>query len=356
VVEIKRSGIFILLIILVCKSASAIDVDLTSRNITHEEWGVYHTFWYDNKIYFAGYASGSISKQDITTINITSNAGQLHSVLKDENIMKTYYLSDKIPLQDSYDLLINDIDFNSKQVIITLLKNGSEVERKIIAEGENYIYVKNVGNVSDLPLLAVHLQKIMTGPIIFIQGIFQISEEYIYLNPSQTPTPTPTVTPTKLMIETPEKTIEHRMITIRVTYRDWPISGADVKYDTYLVGETGSNGTIEFVLETSGVHTITASKPGYNNGSKIIAVVTPAPTQTPKVTSIPSTSNASPQPVETLNDNQEIDANISPLIVERVNNENQSEKQTDKLYTANYPAFIVTLMVIVIVYFLRKRF
>jgi hypothetical protein len=342
---------------LVCNSASASDASLYSRNITHEEWGEYHTFWYDNKIYFAGYASGSISKQDITTINITSNAGQLHSVLKDENIMRSFDPSNKISLQDNYDLQINDIDVDAKQVVVTLIKNGSEVERKIIAEGENYIYLKNVGNVSDLPILAIHLQKIMTGPIIFIQGVFQISEEYIYLNPSQTPTPTPTVTPTKLMIDTPEKTIEHRMITIRVTYGGWPISGAEVKYDTNLVGETGSNGTIEFVLETSGVHTINASKPGYNNGSKIIAVVTPAPTQTPKVTSIPSTSNASSQTVGTLNDHQEIDTNTSPLIVETDNNDIIDPKKTDNILTGIFPASIVALILIgiIIVSRLRKR-
>lgn len=355
----KRFGILILLIFLVCKSASSSDVALDSRNITHEEWGTYHTFSYNYINYFVGYASGSISNKDIVTINITSKAGQLHSVLKDENIMRTFDLNDQISLRDSYDLQINDIDVNSKQVVLILLKNGSEVDRKIIAEGENYIYLKNVGNVSNLPILAIHIQKIMTGPIIFIQGIFQISEGYIFVTPSQTPTPTPTVTPVKLMIDTPEKTIEHKLITIRVTYGGWPISGVGVKYDTNLVGETGSNGTIEFVLETSGVHTITASKQGYNNGSKIIAVVTPAPalTQTPTVTSIPSTSTESLQPIETLNDEQEIDANTSLLIVETDNNDIMDPKKTDNILTGIYPASIVALIfiVIIIVSHLRKR-
>lgn len=353
----KRFGALIILNILLCNSASASDVSLVSKNFVHEEWGMYHTFSYNNRNYFAGYPSGPISEKDTVTINITSKVGQLHSVLKDENIMRTFYLYDKISLQDSYDLQIDDIDFNSKQAILILLKSGSEVERQIIAEGKDYIYLKNVGNVSDLPILAVHIQQIMIGPIIFIQGIFQISEGSIYLNPSQTATPTPTVTPVKLMIDTPEKTIEHRMINIKVTYMGSPIGSAGVKYDNTLIGETDSSGNIEFVFGKSGVYTITASKPGYLNGSKIIAVVIPVPTlvQTPTVTPIPSLSTPAPQPVETPNDEHEIEANTSPLIVETDNNETQNERQTDKLFTANYPAFVITLIVIISVYFFRKR-
>jgi hypothetical protein len=358
VVEIKRPGIFILLIILLCKTASASDIVLASNNIAHEEWGKYQKCLYENRIYFAGYTNSTISKNDILTFNIASKSGQLHSVLKDENIMRTFYSNDNLSLQDSYNLQITEIDANTRQVIVTLLRNGNEVEKKIIAEGENFIYSKKVGNVSDLPILAVHIEKILTGTIIFIQGIFQISEDYVYVNPSKTPTPTPTVTPVKLMIETPEKIIELKMINIKVTYGGWPISGASVKYDNNLIGETYNNGTIEFVPEKSGIHTLTASKTNYNNGSMTITVIFPAKkvlTPTPTVTPIPSNSTASWQSVETLNDKQEIDENTSPLIVEIDNNETQNEKQTEKIQTGNYPAFIVALILIIIVSFLKKR-
>ncbi len=149
-------------------------------------------------MYFDGYSKGPISEKAIFTFNTTSKSGQLHSVLRDENINHQFKNGDQIPLQEGYFLQINDIDVNAGNVWVTLIKNGSELESNIIVEGENYIFLKNIGNISDLPIIAIHLENVINGPLIFINGIFQISEDYVFITPSQTPTPTATVSPVSL--------------------------------------------------------------------------------------------------------------------------------------------------------------
>jgi hypothetical protein len=165
---------------------------------------------------------------------------------------------------------------------------GKEVESNIIVEGENYIFSKDIGNISHLPIIVIHLEKVMDGQFIFINGIFQISENYIFFTDSQTPTPTPIVTPINLKIDIPEKPIQLRMVPIRITYCGIPIIGGRVDYDGNMIGETDNNGSIDFVLDTSGIHTIAASKKGYYNGSEIVTVVTPAPS--PKMNQTPEST------------------------------------------------------------------
>ena len=61
--------------------------------------------------------------------------------------------------------------------------------------------------------------------------------------------------------------------TIGVDMR--PVEAADISFDGVSIGATDSVGTVSYASDSVGVHTITASKAGYENGSRRILVVTP---------------------------------------------------------------------------------
>ena len=354
--KLLRLFILLLILMMISRTVVASDITLTSRNISYKDWGTYYSTWYNNKMYFAGYSKGLISEKTIFTFNITPKSGQLHSVLRDENINHQIKNGDQISLQEGYFLKINDIDVNAENVLVTLMKNGSEFESKIIVEGENYIFLKNIGNVSDLPIIAIHFENVINGPIIFIDGIFQISEDYVFISSSQTPAPTPTATPVNLKIDTQEEAIHLRMATIKITYYGMPVSNARVDYDGDMIGETDNNGTIEFVLESTGIHTITASKTGYNNGSKIVVVVTPKPTMKPTPVST-SISNTLPLPVGTTLEIKEAAIYKTTLKIESDYGGNSEKDNTYNILTGIGPPAIAALILIgiIIISKIRKR-
>jgi len=54
-----------------------------------------------------------------------------------------------------------------------------------------------------------------------------------------------------------------------------PVEGADIAFDDVNIGTTDSRGTISYASDAVGTHTVTASKEGYESGSRKIVVVTP---------------------------------------------------------------------------------
>ncbi|NJD78475.1 MAG: S-layer protein [Candidatus Methanoperedens sp.] len=79
----------------------------------------------------------------------------------------------------------------------------------------------------------------------------------------------------RLSIEAPVKANQFEIITIRVTYNDSAVSGANVTYDNITVGQTDNSGSVKYALETSGTHTIYASKTGYVTSARDIEVRMP---------------------------------------------------------------------------------
>lgn len=66
-----------------------------------------------------------------------------------------------------------------------------------------------------------------------------------------------------LSIEAPSKANELETITIKVLFNGTAMSGASVTFDNATVGTTDSNGEVTYKLETSGTHSISASRKSY---------------------------------------------------------------------------------------------
>jgi len=144
-----------------------------------EDWGQYEVIGFMADKYFAGYRKGAISDEDKSV----SKYGQLHRVLLDEDLKgKLVSEGSILALKDGYALEMIDVDSNARVAWISILKNGNEVASDVVEEDETYVYKKKkLGRVSDLPIIAVHFSHIFGGrerAAMFVDGIFQISEEY----------------------------------------------------------------------------------------------------------------------------------------------------------------------------------
>jgi len=78
-----------------------------------------------------------------------------------------------------------------------------------------------------------------------------------------------------LSIEAPAKANQFENITIRVSNQDIPVEGADVKFDNVSIGSTDNGGLLNYTLEKSGTHTISASKSGYITAGRDIDIQAP---------------------------------------------------------------------------------
>lgn len=79
----------------------------------------------------------------------------------------------------------------------------------------------------------------------------------------------------RLSIDAPAKANQFETISILVTSNGNVIANATVAYDNETIGLTGADGALNYTLEASGTHTITASKNGYITASREIDVMMP---------------------------------------------------------------------------------
>ncbi|VVB92799.1 S-layer protein [uncultured archaeon] len=79
----------------------------------------------------------------------------------------------------------------------------------------------------------------------------------------------------RLSIDAPANANQFETITIRATYNGTAVSGVTVGYDNATIGTTDNNGVLNYTLQTSGTHTISASKSGYITAVRDINIRAP---------------------------------------------------------------------------------
>ncbi|MFQ6063194.1 MAG: S-layer protein domain-containing protein, partial [Methanosarcinales archaeon] len=159
--------------------------DLNEFNF--EDWGSYEVIGFMAEKYFAGYKkdqSEVISKDK----SMVSN-GQLSKILIDSDAEYTISVGNSLNLKQGYKLKMVQIDLNGNKVQLALYKNGNKVDTTIITptdlKSATYVYKKKVGSMDELPLILVHINYVFRGTtenMVSIDGIFQITEEYISIN------------------------------------------------------------------------------------------------------------------------------------------------------------------------------
>ncbi len=69
------------------------------------------------------------------------------------------------------------------------LKDGNVVDNGFISSGEDYVYKTELGGAEDVPVIIAHFGTVFSGTetsAAFIEGIFQISDNYVELHNGDT--------------------------------------------------------------------------------------------------------------------------------------------------------------------------
>lgn len=300
----------------------------TPQSVSFKEkrFGSYNVIGFMASKYFAGYTAAS----NVTggTVYNTIGNKQLHKVLADDDTRRAVYAGSTLTLNEGYVLKMKDVDITgNKLVLVSLLKDGNEIDLQPIFAGSTYTYSKRVGSVSDLPIIAARIETVFAGKeanAAFIKGIFQISESFTSVNQgddygimevtsvsdakiemknpssvglSQASTIDimgnikfkvadsgdvrfypfilvngSVAAANQLSIDAPSNPMVRDTITITITAGGSPVPGAAVSFDNTEVGMTNSTGKLDYTLTRSGVHNITATKLGYEKATKTIQV------------------------------------------------------------------------------------
>ncbi len=151
----------------------------------YSNWGDYQIIGFMAEKYFAGY----LDTTKFTKENSVISDGILSKILVDDDNKKSLYAGSSLILEEGYALNIVEVDVNGNNVYVTLTKDGSHVDETIVKNDGTYVYETELGNSDKIPIIAVHFGNIFQGTeasAIFINAIFQISDEYITIESGDT--------------------------------------------------------------------------------------------------------------------------------------------------------------------------
>jgi len=294
-----------------------------------EPFGTYQGIGFMAERYFAGYTANTNPPNPTSSIEPMSalSQGQLHKILIDEDTQHVISVGSTLSLKEGYVLKADEIDLTSRQMLISLLKDGKEVDIIPLSPNQTYVFTRTIGSASNLPILIVRFENVFAGAEVqaaFIKGLFQISESMtpvrggdsygkmeinsfnaggiIMNNPGSIGlsrgstvnlmgdikfkvadsdnvrfypfvTVVPEMISSQLIIEVPEKATAGDVVTVKVTAGGAAVEGASVLLSSG-TGRTDISGTFNYSLPKSlnGTYNITATKLGYQKGTKSIEV------------------------------------------------------------------------------------
>ncbi|HEY9206645.1 MAG TPA: S-layer protein domain-containing protein [Candidatus Methanoperedens sp.] len=296
-------------------------------------FGSYEVIGFMADKYFAGYTASSNPPNPTASIDAKSvlSQGQLHKVLIDDDTKRTVSLGGTLALQEGYVLKAKDIDPGARTMLISLLKDGVEVDSTPLSAGQTYVYTKKVGAVSDLPIIMARFDSVFSGVEVqaaFLRGVFQISENYAEVNSGNSfgmmkvgsvtgdeiemsndgsislgngnieelmgnvklkvgdttdnslrfyfaVDVTPEMVANQLVIDAPGQATAGDTIAIKVTAGGDPADGASLAIASSGIGQTGNDGFLNYTLPRNlkGIYNITATKLGYQDAIKSMEVL-----------------------------------------------------------------------------------
>ena len=299
----------------------------------YSSFGSYQAIGFMADKYFAGYTSNTNPQNpspSTTFAGVSALAqGQLHKVLIDDDTKRTISVGGTLTLQEGYVLKATDIDMSARTMLITLLKDGNEVDTAPLSAGQTYVYSERVGSVQNLPIIMVRFDSVFSGTEVqaaFLKGLFQISE-----NPTMIKTGdhfgkmevtgvsnnmiemkndgsislsqdsedtlmgniklkvadssnlrfyfavdvTPEMVANQLVIDAPSKVTAGDVAIVKITAGGAAVDGASVVLDSTDMGKTDSAGAVNYTLPKTlkGMYNITATKLGYQGATKSIEIL-----------------------------------------------------------------------------------
>ncbi len=147
-----------------------------------DRWGKYDVIGFMADKYFAGYNDDTEFTDSASIIN----EGQLRKVLLDSDDDRTISTGSVLPLEEGYELRINQVDVNGNKVFLSLAKDDEEVDSKVVTPSSdptdtaaNYLYKIDIDSEEEVPIIAAHVQSVFRGTeadLATIDGLFQVSD------------------------------------------------------------------------------------------------------------------------------------------------------------------------------------
>ncbi len=298
-------------------------------NFEHNNWGNFTVVGFMADKYFAGYPDNAVNGS-VDRVSLLSS-GILSKILTDSDDKESMSQGSALALQEGYSLSIKEVDVNGKSVWVQLEKDGSVVDDEIVTSGNNFVYKTDIGKATKVPLIIVHFGTVFSGAensAVFVQGIFQISDEYTEINDGDTfgemevtgvsesgitMKNTDSIGLDKgedtsimgnvsfktadastlrfypfvkvegsggssangLNISAPDEIFAGSAFDITVTAGGNPVEGVTVKVNGNSTGTTSADGIVQYTAENTGALKLTAEKKGYSTASKNVNVVPP---------------------------------------------------------------------------------
>ncbi|MCZ7404688.1 MAG: S-layer protein domain-containing protein, partial [Candidatus Methanoperedens sp.] len=129
-------------------------------------FGSYQVIGFMADKYFAGYTANTLPPNPTSPVGAKSALaqGQLHKVLIDDDTKRTISVGGTLALKEGYILKAKDIDLSARTMLISLLKDGTEVDSTPLSAGQTYVYAPSkVGSVSDLPIIMARFDSVFSG-------------------------------------------------------------------------------------------------------------------------------------------------------------------------------------------------
>lgn len=152
-----------------------------------DPWGSYQVLCFLGEAWFVGY--GPEANLDLDDMSMMEQE-QIGRVLIDTDRKDTAVAGDFYFLGEGYSLYIRDVakdDVKKDEIFIELRKNDKLVDSAVIKPNSTYVYERDVGDVEDLPIIALHVESIFSDgdyQFAIIDGLFQVSDsQYLSVEP-----------------------------------------------------------------------------------------------------------------------------------------------------------------------------
>jgi S-layer protein (TIGR01567 family) len=156
------------------------------RRFKYGDWGHYNTIGFLGNSCFVSYADDSSLERDSKESALLVDS-KLGIVLIDSGERQNIQNGGTLSLQDGFEAKLY-IDKSCNKTLVELYKNGTLLDRNYLNVPGTYIYRNSPANGDDIAVLALHVAETTCtqGKSCVVDGIFQISEDLIDVNPNIT--------------------------------------------------------------------------------------------------------------------------------------------------------------------------
>jgi len=148
------------------------------KEFQFKSWGHYDTINFMGQPFFAGYSQNTSPEIGVGSL---IEHDYLCQVLLDSDQTMKAEAGNAFILANGYELQVAGVD--KDKIFVRLLKDGKPVDSgTVISSGSTYVYEADVGDVNDLPIIAVHVNNVFSDgktDVAMLDGIFQISDKVL---------------------------------------------------------------------------------------------------------------------------------------------------------------------------------